>query len=127
MEVVMKMTSRLPVLVVEAVGVSVCVMACSSPPPRDAATTKPQPPAAQAQQKQYELKGKVVAVDKDGKKVSVAGEDIPGFMSAMTMSYPVKNERLLENLSPGDQIAARLVADGSEYYLEQITVVPRNP
>jgi Cu/Ag efflux protein CusF len=133
MEVIMNGISRTVILSAETVCLCFLLMACSSPPsqsnaqPQAQAQAQPQaaPPEAppvQEQQKQYDLKGKVVKVDKAEKSVAVAGEDIPGFMGAMTMSYPVKDEQLLAKLSPGDQITAKIVATGSEFWLENIAV-----
>jgi len=128
----MNVISRTVILSAEMVCLCLLLMACSSSPsqsnaqaqaqPQAQAQVQPQSPPAQEQQKQYDLKGKVVRVDKAEKAVAVAGEDIPGFMGAMTMSYPVKDEQLLEKLSPGDQITAKIVATGSEYWLENIAV-----
>lgn len=129
----MKMIWRTVILPAEMIGLCVLLTACAAPPsqtnaPPAETNAKPQaPPQAQSQplpeqQKQYDLKGKVVGVDKAEKTVAVAGEDIPGFMGPMTMSYPVKNEQLLNNLSPGDQITAKIIASGSEYWLETIAV-----
>jgi Cu/Ag efflux protein CusF len=109
------------------VGLCVWLIGCGSQPRQT--DTRPQPqsqPAQAQQQKQYDLKGKVVGVDKAAKSVAVAGEDIPGFMGAMTMSYPVKNDQLLENLSPGDQITAKVIASGGDYWLENIAVVDKS-
>ena len=116
------MTSRM--LPVAAAGLCVWMIGCNSQP-RQSNAPPPQAQPAQAQQKQYDLKGKVMGVDKANKQVSVAGEEIPGFMGAMTMSYPVKNAELLEKLAPGDQITAKVVTTGSEYWLEKIAVVGR--
>ena len=96
---------------------------CTSQPPQSDVRPQPQSQPAQAQQKQYDLKGKVVGVDKAAKSVAVAGEEIPGFMGAMTMSYPVKNGQLLESLSTGDQITAKVITSGGDYWLENIAVV----
>ena len=103
------------------------LMACSAdsaPKPTEA----PAPAAAAAQSQpataqRYDLKGKVVAVDKAGKKLTVDHEAIVGFMSAMTMPYPVKDEHLLDNLSPGDQVTAKVVSSGGEIWLENIVTV----
>ena len=46
-------------------------------------------------------------------------------MGAMTMPYPVKDERLLENLSPGDQVAAQVVATKDSFWLENIVVAKK--
>jgi Cu/Ag efflux protein CusF len=38
--------------------------------------------------------------------VAVKHGDIPGFMPAMTMDYPVENREVLSRISVGDEIAA---------------------
>jgi protein SCO1/2 len=75
----------------------------------------------------YDLNGKVVAVDKSAKRLTVDHGDIPGFMGAMTMPYAVKDEHLLDNLKAGDQISAKVVSTGSEFWLENIAVKPGAP
>src|SRR4029077_7755454 len=111
------------ILSVAVVGLCIWLIGCSSQRPQSQTQAQPASQPQQSQPARYDLKGKVVSVDKAGKTVAVAGEDIPGFMSAMTMSYPVKNEQLLETLSTGDQITAKIIAQGSEYWLENIAVV----
>lgn len=64
----------------------------------------------------------VVAVDKAQKQVTVDHGDIPGFMGAMTMPYPVKDAHSLDSLASGDQITADVMADGSKVWLENIVV-----
>ena len=51
--------------------------------------------------KRYELSGKVVAVDADARRVTVAHDDIVGFMDAMTMPFTVNDTWALETLAPG--------------------------
>jgi len=107
---------------------SIGVMACSSPPPKQ--NDAPPPAAAQPQQTQpqrYDLKGKVVSIDKSGKMLTVDHGDIPGFMGAMTMPYPVKDLHLLDNLSPGDQITAKVVSAGGDVWLENIVAASGTP
>ena len=122
------------ILSVTIASVSIGLMACSSPPKQNDAPTpaaaqpqQAQPPQAQAppqaQPQRYDLKGKVVSIDKPGKKTTVDAEDIPGFMGAMTMPYPVRDEHLLDNLSPGDQITAKVVSTGGDFWLENIMKV----
>jgi protein SCO1 len=97
---------------------SLCLglIGCTSQPQQNAA---PAQPAAQAEQR-FDLKGRVVSVDKAGKSLIVDHEAIPGFMGAMTMPYPVKDERLLENLAPGAQITAKVVSGSGGVWLEEI-------
>ena len=118
---------RAAMLSTQAIGFGVLLMACSSPPQNSAppaSETKAPPPApaepAPAQDKQYDLKGKVVGIDKETKTVSVDGEEVPGFMSAMTMAYPVKDETLLTTLSRGDQITAKIMVNASGFWLENV-------
>jgi protein SCO1/2 len=80
------------------------------------------PPQATPQPKRYHLKGKVVSVDQKSKMLNVDGEDIPGFMPAMTMPYEVKPETELDKLKPGDAITADVVVQDDKGWLENIAV-----
>ena len=117
-------TPRSLILSITGVSLFIWLTACSSQP------TQNEPQAQQAQPteqktERHELKGKVVSIDKAGKSVTVDHQEIPGFMGAMTMPYPVKDERLLDNLSPGDQVDAQVVADSASMWLEHIVVVQK--
>src|SRR5256885_14460914 len=70
----------------------------------------------------YDLKGKVVSVEKDKRQVTVAHEDIKGYMPGMVMPFKLKEEWPLEVLAPGDQITATLVVDGSSSWLEDMVI-----
>jgi protein SCO1/2 len=82
------------------------------------------PPAAG---QRYPLKGTVVEVDLANRQVTIAHEDIPGFMPAMTMPFVVleKDAALLRGVGPGDEITATLVAPDSRYWLEELVVVKK--
>jgi protein SCO1/2 len=82
------------------------------------------PPAAG---QRYPLAGKVVGVDLASRKVTIAHQDIPGFMPAMTMPFVVleKDVALLRNVGPGDEVRATLVAPDSRYWLEDLVVVKK--
>lgn len=73
----------------------------------------------------YHLDGRVVSVETAKQQVVVDAGDIPGFMAAMTMPYPVKNPNLLAPLSPEDKIKADVVVNGNDVYLENIVVVKK--
>ena len=75
-----------------------------------------------ASTKRYHLAGTVVSVDKRAHMVNVDGQEIPGFMSAMTMPYTVKPENELDELSPGDSISADVVVQGESSWLENVSV-----
>lgn len=88
-------------------------------------------PAAQQQAqpaggpKRYQLAGRVVSVQPSSNEVVVDHGDIPGFMMAMTMPYPVKDANQLKPLSPEDQIKADVVVNGNDVYLENIVVTKK--
>jgi len=77
--------------------------------------------------RRYPLKGRVVAVDPAERKITVAHEEIPGFMPAMTMPFVVleKDAVLLPNVAPGDEITASLVVPDSRYWIEDLVVVKK--
>ena len=73
----------------------------------------------------YELKGKVIAVDRLRKELTVDGEAIPGFMDAMTMPYSIKDAKLLDGLSVGDEITAQVLVLGQSTWLEDVAVTKK--
>ena len=68
----------------------------------------------------YELKAQILAIDQARQELIVNHADIPGFMPAMTMPYKVRDADLLKGRTPGELIAATLVVDGSDAYLQSI-------
>ena len=76
----------------------------------------------QALEQRYDLHGKVVSVDKAQRQVTVAHEDVKDYMPAMTMPFPLKDEWAFDVLSPGDEISAALVVEGSSHRLEEIVI-----
>lgn len=76
---------------------------------------------ASASAKRYPLKGVIVAVVASKPEIVVRHEEIPGYMAAMTMPFPVKDDpKVVGLLRPGDRIEATLVVDGGAYFLEEI-------
>ena len=76
-----------------------------------------------ATEKHYDLKGKVVNVERDKHLVTVAHEDIKDYMPGMTMPFTVADEGDFEILAPGDQITATLVVDGAKSWLEDLVII----
>ncbi len=74
--------------------------------------------------KRYHLQGEVVAKNVATGEITVKHGDIPGFMMAMAMPYRVKNPAIVEELQPGDKIAAEVVMgrDRSDYWLEDVRI-----
>lgn len=81
---------------------------------------------ASAEAKRYPLKGKVVSVDKEKKKAKIDHGEIPGFMEAMTMDFPIREDWVWNDLTPGAEVHAELVVDSTAdepYWLEKIGIV----
>ena len=75
----------------------------------------------------YELRGQVLAVDPSRKDITIKHEDIKGFMPAMTMTFRVKDPRLLEGRGPGDLVRAVLMVDESTPYLAALAATGHAP
>ena len=73
-------------------------------------------------EKRFDFKGKVVAVEPDKHSVTVSHEDVKGYMPAMTMPFTVRSEADLQILAPDDEITATLVVDGSHSWLEDLII-----
>ncbi len=77
--------------------------------------------SASASAKRYPLKGVVVSVVASKPEIVVRHEEIPGYMAAMTMPFPVRDDpKVVGLLRPGDRIEATLVVDNGAYFLEEI-------
>lgn len=81
----------------------------------------PKPPAGRI----IAIQGEVFHVDVQGKVLMIKHEDIPGFMPAMTMGYPVMSADEIKGLQPGDKISAELVVTDGFGRLEKIVKVKK--
>src|SRR5215510_5358444 len=80
------------------------------------------PSCRRSNEKRYELKGKIVAVDVAKHQVTVSHEDIKGYMPGMTMPFTVRDQIDLKELAPNDMLSATLVVDGSHTWLQDLIV-----
>jgi protein SCO1/2 len=74
----------------------------------------------------FPLKGEVVGIEMEKKRLMVAHEEIPNYMMAMTMPFKVKDTTLLMGLEIGDSIHATLVVSRAESWLENIAVIGKD-
>ncbi|HJQ27604.1 MAG TPA: copper-binding protein [Blastocatellia bacterium] len=72
--------------------------------------------------KRYELKGTVISVDRRGETVTIAHQEIPGYMEAMAMPFKPKDQWVLDQAQPGNRIQATLVIDGLRSWLEDVVI-----
>jgi protein SCO1 len=69
----------------------------------------PSVPPKAAAQKSFTIRGRVVSAN--ASHVTLDGEEVPGFMEAMTMEYKLADPSVSGELHPGDRITARVLAD----------------
>ena len=84
-------------------------------------------PRRSANEKRYPLKGKVVAVDVADHSVTLAHEDIVGYMPAMTMPFKIKDDANLAMVKPGDQVTGTLVVDDLSSWVEITAIIEGVP
>jgi protein SCO1/2 len=80
-----------------------------------AGCSRPEPP------RQYPLQGQILAVHAERQEVTIKHEDIPQFMPAMTMTYPVATKELFQAREPGELVSATLEVVNSMGRLVAIT------
>lgn len=79
-----------------------------------AATSASTPkPVDSAMIDRYSAHGTVKSIDPDKKKLSIAHDDIPGFMKAMTMPFVVNDPSMLATIAVGDSVDFSFTDDGS--------------
>jgi len=85
---------------------------------------------APSEVKRYDLKGKVVSVNREMKTARIDHEAIPTFepapMPAMEMEFPIHEDWVWDDLTPGSEIQATLVVDNAAkhpYWLEKIGIL----
>jgi len=78
--------------------------------------------------KRYSLRGEVMDKNIAANEITVKHDDIPGFMSAMTMPYQVKDPGVVQELEPGDLIAAEVVTanNGNDFWLEDVRITDKS-
>ena len=98
--------------------------ACSQEPAKTEQAPAPQaaPAAAPAGKKEHVFRGKVQGVDPKAKTLTVNGENVEGWMSAMTMVYSADKPDVYDKVQPGDQITAK-VYEGDFATLYDVQVV----
>ena len=87
-----------------------------TPRAQDSGTT-----VQQTGKKEHVFRGRVEAVDAAGKKLTVNGENVEGWMAAMTMVYRPDKDDVLATVKPGDQITAK-VYDGDFETLHDVQI-----
>jgi protein SCO1/2 len=83
------------------------------------------PPAESKQPvQQYKMHGEVVSLDPPGNMAKIKHEKIDGWMSAMTMEYPVKDSAEYKSLHAGDCINATVYVQDLSFWIGEIQKAP---
>ncbi len=77
-------------------------------------------PGSSDKEKVYDIKGKVVSLEAEKKKLRLDHEDIPGFMKAMEMDFTVHDAKVLAGLKAGDAVHGKLKVKDSNYIITEL-------
>jgi len=77
-------------------------------------------PMAIAGARTFEVHGRIRSVDASNKTVRITHEEIPDYMPAMTMPFPVKNAALLTGLAAGDSVQFELAVTDDDSWIARI-------
>jgi protein SCO1 len=81
-------------------------------------------PAVQG--KRYELKGRVVSIDKANMSATISHEAVKDLMEGMTMPFKLKDAWPLDVMKPGDEVQATLVVTDDSHWLEDVVVIQKS-
>src|SRR3990172_7515844 len=73
----------------------------------------------------FELKGVVVSINYQQRRIIIDHEEIPNYMMAMTMPFKVKDTTILYRVQPGDTVQGTLAVSRSESWIEKLAVVSK--
>jgi Cu/Ag efflux protein CusF len=110
---------RIPYFALSIVGLTLALVGTPASAQTKEATAK-------SAKKEFAFKGTVQKVDAKAKALTVAGENVPGWMGAMTMLYGVDDAAVLEQIKTGDKITAT-VREGDFQKLYGVKVAPPAP
>jgi Cu/Ag efflux protein CusF len=75
---------------------------------------------AKAPIERYKLDGAIVSLDPKGHIAKIDGQKIEGWMEAMIMDYPVKDQTELDALHVGDHITATVFVQDLNFWIGEI-------
>jgi protein SCO1/2 len=76
--------------------------------------------AAKEPPKQYKLHGEVTRLNEQGKTATINAEKIDGWMEAMSMEYPVKDQQDLSALHPNECVDATVFVQGNDFWVGNV-------
>jgi Cu(I)/Ag(I) efflux system membrane fusion protein len=76
--------------------------------------------ATDTDSKQYDVIGKVVAVDLEKSTVTIDHKEIPGLMPAMEMLYKYEGPQVVAGIAAGDKVQGRLEVRSGNYVITEL-------
>jgi protein SCO1/2 len=70
----------------------------------------------------FTLRGEVVAIDPSKTAITIAHEEVSGYMMAMTMPFTIKDPSLLAGVEVGDSITGTLSISKTERWIKSLEV-----
>jgi len=77
-------------------------------------------PAPEAAIERYTLHGTIVQLNQQNMAATIEHDEIVGWMGAMTMEFPVKDQAEWEKLQVGDRITGTVFVSSDGYHLGEI-------
>ena len=80
-------------------------------------------PALGSSPRTFEVQGVVRELKPGGKTVVIRHDDIPGYMSSMTMPFEVREPSQVTGLKPGDRVAFRLNVTETDGWIDKLRLL----
>jgi protein SCO1/2 len=88
----------------------------------------PSPNAQPFPTQTFQVRGQIRSLDIANQVIRIAHEEIPGYMTAMTMPLTVKDPKLLKGLSEGDNVQFELAVTDDDSWISHIQkILPEDP
>ncbi len=75
----------------------------------------------------FDVRGRILGLEADGKTVRIAHEEIPGFMPAMEMPFTVRESSELRGLAAGDAVKFQLIVTKDDSWITRVEKLPSLP
>lgn len=103
--------------------VAVAAISCDRPSSSNTAERAPVPDfVARAGALRFPIAGHVVSADASAQRITLAHDEIPNFMKAMTMPFAVKEAWVTTAVKVGSVVTGTLVVDGARTWIEEVVV-----
>ena len=70
--------------------------------------------------RRYALHGEVLRLDPQGRIAAIKHQKIGDWMEAMTMEFPVKDQKEFDQLRPGEKINGTVFVQGNNHWVGEI-------